>query len=381
MSFDITFLGSSGGCLDGTTCAVLVKPHLITYKEIITQQRFDDIICVDAGSGLNMLGHIIHHEIAHNSPYQSGLDLYNDLLPVQKYIKPEIITPFSTLNASESPLKHAVEIFHRVSAYLISHPHLDHIASLAINSPAFSNNSSRQVYGALHTLSALQDHVFNGVIWPNMPKFNVVKLHSQKYWKPFSIANGNFTVNMFDISHGKLIKLNNVSNLDKLVPLKESDIDGNLDIKHYISSAFLITISSTNASLLVFGDFESDSISLLNKNLTIWRHIAPLIVSHQLKGIILECSSSGDCDPDELYGHLMPCHLIAELEKLRAECLSIDPSLESPLSGFHIVVTHVKDVGYVDPRRRILNELEQLSQQAQLGIQFSVAISGVSIVL
>ncbi|RLV86447.1 3'5'-cyclic-nucleotide phosphodiesterase [Meyerozyma sp. JA9] len=377
MSFDITFLGSSGGCLDGTTCAVLVKPHSITYNDIISQQRFDDIVCVDAGSGLNMLGHIIHHEIANGTPYQTGLNLYNDSLPVEKYVKPEIITPFSGLNASEPPLKHAFGVFHRVSAYLISHPHLDHIASLAINSPAFSNESSRQVYGASHTVSALQDHVFNGVIWPNMPKFNVVKLHGQKYWHPFPVANGNFTVNMFDLSHGRLHKSNNV-------PLKEPEVDGsdgNLDIKHYISSAFLITISSSNASLLVFGDFESDAISRLNKNLVIWRHIAPLVVSRQLKGIILECSSSEDSDPDALYGHLMPGHLIAELETLRAECLRVDPSVVSPLSGFHIVVTHVKDMGYADPRRRILHELEQLSHQAQLGIQFSVAISGISIVL
>lgn len=376
MSFDISFLGASGGCLDGTTCAVLVKPRSTLYSDIISGKRPDDVICVDAGSGLNLLSHIIRHETSHKTSYLPVLDLYDDSVSVDRYIQAKIITPFSDLDTSESAVKHAWNILHQVSAYLISHPHLDHIAALAINSPAFAHGSVRQVYGAPHTINALQDHIFNGVIWPNMPKFNVVKLFPHKYWQPFTVAQGSFSVTMFDISHGKVVQLDS-----NLLPLKESVVDPNQDIQHYISSAFLITLTSTNTSLLIFGDFESDAMSLLNKNKLIWTHIAPLIVKKQLLGIILECSSSSSCSPHELYGHLMPAHLIAELTALQAECHKVDPSIKRPLEGFNIVVTHVKDVGFQDPRRRILSELELLNQQAHLGIQFSVAISGVSIVL
>lgn len=427
MSFDISFLGSSGGCLDGTTCAVLVKPHTTSYGDIVSGRCPSDVVCVDAGSGLNLLGHIIAHEMRHGAPFLLSLELYNDLLPLHRYFRAPIATPFSELDSAESPLQHSLTVFRAVSAYLVSHPHLDHIAALAINLPAFSNNNTRHVYGSVTTVNALQKHVFNGLIWPNMPLFGVVKLHQRAFWNRFDVAEGRLTVEMFDISHGTFTEMSEREVLGKEMQREKDGLndgehegvvgserellanrsdapteEGNSDqphrplhsrftqpitsqpnslATHYISSAFLITDSSTQASLLVFGDFESDTMSQLTKNRTIWQRIAPLITTGHLRGIVLECSSTGDCDPHQLHGHLMPSHLISELESLQAECLALDNSSTAPLTGLHVVVTHVKDMGSCDPRRRILAELDALSAAVNLGVQFSMAISGISIVL
>lgn len=56
-----------------------------------------------------------------------------------------------------------------VSTYLITHPHLDHISGLSINSAGFHNTSKPKTVAALpFTIDALKTNIFNNVIWPNM---------------------------------------------------------------------------------------------------------------------------------------------------------------------------------------------------------------------
>jgi cAMP phosphodiesterase len=56
-----------------------------------------------------------------------------------------------------------------ISAYLITHPHLDHLAGFAINTAAFHATSRPKTVAALpSTVEAMKRHIFNDVIWPNL---------------------------------------------------------------------------------------------------------------------------------------------------------------------------------------------------------------------
>lgn len=56
-----------------------------------------------------------------------------------------------------------------ISTYLITHPHLDHLAGFVINTAAFHNTSRPKRLAALpSTVSAIKTHIFNDIIWPNL---------------------------------------------------------------------------------------------------------------------------------------------------------------------------------------------------------------------
>ena len=52
----------------------------------------------------------------------------------------------------------------KIKGYLISHPHLDHIAGLILNSP---DDSPKPIYGLPFCLEAIQETYFNWKSWPN----------------------------------------------------------------------------------------------------------------------------------------------------------------------------------------------------------------------
>lgn len=56
-----------------------------------------------------------------------------------------------------------------MSGVLITHPHLDHVAGIAMNTPAVEAQSAPKSIAALpSTISALKNHVFNDITWPNL---------------------------------------------------------------------------------------------------------------------------------------------------------------------------------------------------------------------
>lgn len=64
----------------------------------------------------------------------------------------------------------AAHVFREIiGAVLITHPHLDHISGLAINTPILeAGNGPKPVAALPSVLSALKNHMFNDVIWPNL---------------------------------------------------------------------------------------------------------------------------------------------------------------------------------------------------------------------
>lgn len=366
-SFTITFLGTSGGPIDGITCSTLIKPSKLSYSQILDQNLRNQVLCIDAGSGFQQLSEIIYHEV-NNISSNKLLNLYNDSMNLQDYFKVKIVKPFENLSKNFSTFYHTKKILDCLQCYLITHPHLDHILALVINSAGFSNGIPKIIYGSYPTINALKTNIFNGIIWPNLHKFNVINLIEKLFWSPWSCLNDTWEITMFDISHGKLV-----------------DQDHSQE-SHYISSAFLIKNLELNSSLLIFGDFESDLVSSLTKNKKIWIHIAPLIIDEEkpLKAIILECSLLEIPSNHELYGHLIPQHLINELLTLENECkqlLNKPSSHDSPLKGLHIIITHVKEPmdSSSDPRKQILHHLELMNEEYKFGINFSIALSGISI--
>lgn len=384
MSFDVTFLGASGGPVEGSNCAVLIKPRRISYKDVVDSGLRDQVVCVDAGSGLFLLSEAIYADCTSVGPGSRLLGLYNNSQPLLHYIRALMSQPFASLLPHLLPFKHANDVLAHVLSYLVTHPHLDHINALAINSAGFTRDHPRTVYGSDHTVNALHKHIFNGVVWPRMDDIGVLLLQERPYWHEFDINDGAYCVTMFDLSHGKLIKDDNNGLIPVLPNCKrlQKALLLTLDIDHYLSSAFLVTHKAQGASLLVFGDFECDSVSKLAKNRRIWNTIAPL-VGRSLAGIVMECLSCNVVGDNELYGHLMPLHLIQELLVLQNECRKVHKgNLQQPLAGLNVVVTHVKECAKgLDPRLIILDELEQLNVEHNLGVVFSIAFSGVSMVL
>ena len=202
MSFEITFLGSSGGPLEGNTCSILIKPLHLSFQTIIDHKLSDEILCIDAGSGLGRLSEIIHQESLTKKPHSKMLTFYEDAKPMTYYYhhKIHITTPFKDFRPHRA-LFHAQKLFNIIKTFLITHPHLDHVASLVINSAGFTNSPSKNILGAKQTTNALQRHLFNGIIWPNMPSFEVVNLVPIPFDKPITINNNAYTIYMFEISH------------------------------------------------------------------------------------------------------------------------------------------------------------------------------------
>jgi hypothetical protein len=86
------------------------------------------------------------------------------------------------------------------------------------------------------------------------------------------------------------------------------------------SSAFFIRNDATGNELLIFGDVEPDSVSLSPRNHVVWDDAAGKVADEKLKAIFIECSYDDSTRNEDLYGHLCPRHLIAELVFL-ANCV------------------------------------------------------------
>lgn len=70
----------------------------------------------------------------------------------------------------KTPQANAAHIFREtLGAVLVTHPHLDHLSGLAINTPMLEAGSGPKSLAALPSVvSAIKNHLFNDVIWPNL---------------------------------------------------------------------------------------------------------------------------------------------------------------------------------------------------------------------
>ncbi|KAL2820740.1 cAMP phosphodiesterases class-II-domain-containing protein [Aspergillus granulosus] len=447
----IIVLGASGGPREDRVSSILVRSRTPGWKP-------NSILAVDAGTLLSSIIDILDTcDQTDNSAY------FTD-------------GPFKGMSRPHETSKaNAVYIFQRlVSTVMISHPHLDHISALAINSPALGAHCSPKTVAALPSVvEALKTHLFNDVIFPNLSDEDggagliTYQRLAEGGYASRSRGDNRFYVRVseglmarcFGVSHGKCISKTSTAARDlnpeahdfRSRSRSRSELPKN-PVTVVESTAFFIREQSTEMEIIIFGDVESDKISGSERNRRVWKAAAPKIVSGKLRAIFIECSYSDATDDAHLFGHLCPRHLIAELNVLadlveeakggrrKRRASRVLHSLESPahkskrntgsgrdrgssesaivhggsdtslsiplalsrqarvthtgdttiqyssqvdmpLTGLPIYVIHVKDdmTDGPHPGETILQELQQLGQEAELGCSFHIPERGASI--
>ncbi len=343
-------------------------------RSTASEWRKGSVIAVDAGAHLAKIIRILEDE--HGLPWNS------ETVPEKDYSKTLTSGPFAGVQTSSISAKAtALYIFRELlHSFLITHPHLDHISGMGINTPALEYGREAKAIVALpSTIDAIKNHIFNDVIWPNLsdegngvgfvtyrrlieggnPRLgqgegrgyvNVCDGLATKCW---SVSHGRCRRRSQSISHQRdgsfgfapdgypfsSRRISQVSDgyMNAAGPPHHASMpvaqpafprtpgahsetaDPNTHFQPVDSSAFFIRNDSNGDEIIIFGDIEPDSVSLHPRNQVVWEDAAPKIVSGTLKAIFIECSYDDSVRDEDLYGHLCPRHLIAELAVLAAK--------------------------------------------------------------
>ncbi|MCF0064238.1 3',5'-cyclic-nucleotide phosphodiesterase [Dyadobacter chenwenxiniae] len=261
--FRVVPLGVKGGGEDGNLSAYMVAPV-----------KSNAFVCLDAGTVTNGIAKAVANKVF---PVPADVVL-------RQYIK----------------------------AYLISHPHLDHLSGMVINSV---EDTAKNIYGTEYCIETLKKHYFNWQSWPNLANEGAspaLKKYSYKMLgedQEVNVEQTEMVVKIFRLSHSS----------------------------PYESTAFLIR--KGESYVLYFGDTGPDEVEKSDKMATVWKAIAPLVKAKQLAGIFLEVSYPNNQQDRQLYGHLTPKWFMKELN-----VLAENAGAES-LRGLNVVVTHMKSGG------------------------------------
>jgi len=196
-----------------------------------------------------------------------------------------------------------------IKGYLISHPHLDHVAGLIINSPA---DTTKNIYGLPSCLNVLQKDYFTWQSWPNFADAGEKPLLNKYHYKTLeplnetTLNNTSMTVKAFKLSHSY----------------------------PYESTAFLI--NSKENFILYLGDTGADTIEKTYDLYELWQYCSPIIKAKKLKAIFIEVSYDNSQPEKQLFGHLTPRLLMNEMNVLGDLC-GIENLKEVPL-----IITHTK---------------------------------------
>jgi cAMP phosphodiesterase len=199
-----------------------------------------------------------------------------------------------------------------IKGYLISHPHLDHVAGLIINAP---DDSAKPIYGLPGCIDVLKTNYFT---W--------------KSWANFTNEGDKPTLNKYTYTiliPGTSVPLSNTTMRVTAFPLSH--------VNPYESTAFLL--QHNEDYLLYLGDTGSDEIEKSDKLLALWRTVSPLIKEKKLKAIFIEVSFPNSQADNLLFGHLTPRLLLKEMNVLSQQAGN------SGLANVPIVITHRKPVG------------------------------------
>ncbi|KAK5797631.1 hypothetical protein VI817_003922 [Penicillium citrinum] len=252
-----------------------------------------------------------------------------------------------------------------IDAVLITHPHLDHVSGLAINTPIVeAGNGPKPVAALPSVIAAIKNHVFNDVIWPNLSDedggaglltYNrLVEGGNNRFGtgevRGYIRACTGITTKCLTVSHGKCKQRYHTETAmhhrinstifaphpsdQFMLPSRAMSMEPN-EASFYSparsphlpatrepamatveSSAFFLRDSMTGKEIIIFGDVEPDSVALEPHNRRVWQTAAPKIAQGNLRAIFIECSYNDSVDDAYLYGHLCPRHLIAELRVL-----------------------------------------------------------------
>ncbi len=219
-------------------------------------------------------------------------------------------------------------ILHRqIAAYLVTHPHLDHVAGLVMASP---DDTPKPILALAETNGALAADYFNWRAWPNMGDRGRPPLLRRYRYRdlipaaaPTGIDGTALRVSAFPLSHGGTV-----------------------------STAFLI--HSGEDAILCMGDTGPDAVERSDTLARVWTAIAPLVRTRRLRAILVETSYPDPRADAALYGHLTPRWLRTELARL-ATATGDDAALR----GLPIVIGHIKPAidRRPDPANQIMRQL------------------------
>lgn len=312
----------------------------------------------------------LRHSVSNSRANSNGLG--TPMRETDVAIIPRTLTtgPFADLEVPFESVRANASYFMRdlISTYLITHPHLDHIAGFAINTAAFQHTSRPKRVAALpSTIDAIKDHIFNDVIWPNMSDedggigfVSYMRLveggniqfgdgESRGY---IEVCDG-LAVKCWSLSHGQCMRKHlshgsgsggsheayndAVSRRASQHATTPTGLQHNPSYAHVgdmmrpvDSSAFFLRDDYTGSEVLIFGDVEPDSLSLSPRTNQVWTDAASKINAGLLTGILIECSYDNSQSDETLFGHLAPRHLIAELKVLADKVRALRPSEREP---------------------------------------------------
>lgn len=219
-----------------------------------------------------------------------------------------------------------------IKAYFISHPHLDHVSGLIINSP---DDSAKNIYGLASCLKVLANNYFTWESWANFgdagekPQLNKYHYVTMEPGREMTVEHTTLSAKAFSLSHGA----------------------------PYESTAFLLR--SGGNYLLYLGDTGADTLEHSDKLHRLWEAVAPLIKTGQLKAIFIEVSFPNAQPDKSLFGHLTPRLLMEEIKDLGSL------SGKEALKGFPVVITHRKPSG---------NQEEVIRQELEAGNPLQVRL-------
>ncbi|KAI1422038.1 cAMP phosphodiesterase class-II [Xylaria sp. FL1777] len=343
-ALQVIILGAGGGPQEHNVTALLVRSLRAGWAK-------GSIVAVDAGVHLSSITRILEE----TQPPGLGTSI-----PLPYTLRTGPFAGMEVWSASATTNGGYVTR-HLVDTYLITHPHLDHISGLVINTAGLPGTRPKRLAGLPSTISAFKQHIFNNIIWPNLSDENngaglVTYMRLVEGGSPalgegdgkgyLEICDG-LGVKLFSVSHGHCIERHphrgsSVSSRygsfdtptatasPRAVPgstaasgppslFRNSAASQEKEsICVYDSSAYFIRDNATGREILVFGDVEPDSMSLSPRNLGIWQEAAPRIANGNLTAIFLECSYDNSQTDDRLFGHLTPRYVIQEMQALAA---------------------------------------------------------------
>ncbi|CAK7217847.1 3',5'-cyclic-nucleotide phosphodiesterase pde1 [Sporothrix curviconia] len=149
-ALQVIVLGSGGGPIESNTTAFLVRSTAEGWRR-------GSLVALDAGVMMGSIERILEQSLPEGlcaatcspSPF-AGLEV-----------------PYASASANASFVQSAL-----VETYLITHPHLDHIAGFVINTAGLPGSRPKRLAGLPSTISAFKTHIFNNVIWPNLSDEN-----------------------------------------------------------------------------------------------------------------------------------------------------------------------------------------------------------------
>ncbi|KAF3013711.1 3',5'-cyclic-nucleotide phosphodiesterase pde1 [Neopestalotiopsis sp. 37M] len=351
-ALQVIVLGSGGGPLENNVTGLLVRSANSGWGR-------SSMVAVDAGTHLSGIVDILEK----TQPQGLGEDI-----PLPHRLKSG---PFAGLEiASKCPKVNAAEVTKQlVDTYLITHPHIDHIAGFVINTAGLQGNRPKRLAGLPSTISAFKTHIFNNIIWPNLSDENngaglVTYMRLVEGGSPalgdgagkgyIEISDG-LAVKAFGVSHGHCMERHahrgsasssriGSADLSTMSPrgapgsgaasgptsmslFRHASIarsSGGVSQEQesicvYDSTAYFIRHSKSGKEVLIFGDVEPDCISLSPRNLIVWKEAAPRIASGHLAAIFIECSYTDSQTDDRLFGHHAPRFIIEEMQTLASE--------------------------------------------------------------